>query len=116
MGNLNPNLLTKDSQAVLDDAVDIVNAYGKHLLTPEAALLALIRSRDTAAARVLKYFSEKRGADLDRLERQVKLAVQSRRDVTGELQYVTTGKAAMDLSRTMVIALDEALSVAHALN
>ncbi len=116
MGNLNPNLLTKDSQAVLDDASDIVNAYGKHMMTPEAALLALIRSRDTAAARVLKYFSEKRGADLDRLERQVKLAVQSRRDVNGDLQYVTSGKAAMDLSRTMVIALDEALSVAQALN
>ncbi len=116
MGNLNPNLLTKDSQAVLDDAADIVNAYGKHMMMPEAALLALIRSRDTAAARVLKYFSEKRGADLDRLERQVKLAVQSRRDVNGDLQYVTSGKAAMDLSRTMVIALDEALSVAQALN
>ena len=116
MGNLNPNLLTKDTQAVLDDAADIVNAYGKPLMTPEAALLALIRSRDTAAARVLQYFSEKRGADLDRLERQVKLAVQSRRDVSGELKYVTTGKAAMDLGRTMVIALDEALSVAQALN
>jgi len=116
MGNLNPNLLTKDTQAVLDDAADIVNAYGKPLMTPEAALLALIRSRDTAAARVLQYFSEKRGADLDRLERQVKLAVQSRRDVSGELKYVTTGKAAMDLGRTMLIALDEALSVAQALN
>jgi ATP-dependent Clp protease ATP-binding subunit ClpC len=116
MGNLNPNLLTKDTQAVLDDAADIVSAYGKHMLTPEAALLALIRSRDTAAARVLKYFSEKRGADLDRLERQVKLAVQSRRDVSGELKYLTSGKAAVDLSRTMVIALDEALSVAQALN
>ena len=71
MGNLNPNLLTKDTQAVLDDAADIVNAYGKPLMTPEAALLALIRSRDTAAARVLHYFSEKRGADLDRSDAQV---------------------------------------------
>ena len=80
MGNLNPNLLTKDTQAVLDDAVDVLTAYGKTLLTPEAVLLALIRSRDTAAARVLRYFAERRGADLDRLERQAKLAMQSRRD------------------------------------
>jgi ATP-dependent Clp protease ATP-binding subunit ClpC len=116
MGNLNPNLLTKDSQAVMDDAADIIAAYGKSLLTPEAALLALIRSKGTAAARVLQYFAEKRGADLDRLERQVKLAVQSRRDVSGELQYTPGGRSAVDLSRCMVIALDEALSVAQALN
>ncbi|HVO69327.1 MAG TPA: ATP-dependent Clp protease ATP-binding subunit [Aggregatilineaceae bacterium] len=116
MGNLNPSLLTKDTQAVMDDAVDIIAAYGKSLLTPEAALLALIRSRGTAAARVLQYFAEKRGADLDRLERQVKLAVQSRRDVSGELQYIPGGRSAVDLSRCMVIALDEALSVAQALN
>jgi ATP-dependent Clp protease ATP-binding subunit ClpC len=116
MGNLNPNLLTKDTQAVMDDAVDIVAAYGKSLLTPEAALLALIRSKSTAAARVLQYFAEKRGADLDRLERQVKLAVQSRRDISGELQYIPSGGSAVDLSRSMVIALDEALSVAQALS
>ncbi len=92
MGNLNPNRLTKDTQAVLDDAVDIMTAYGKALMTPEAVLLALIRSKDTAAARVLQYFAEKRGADLDRLERQVKLAVQSRRDISGELKYLARGK------------------------
>ena len=116
MGNLNPNLLTKDTQAALDDAVDIINAYGKPLLTPEAVLLALIRGEGTAAARLLRYFAERRGADLDRLERQVKLAVQSRRDLNGDLKYVASGKRAMDLSRSMVIALDEALSVAQALN
>ncbi len=77
MGNLNPNLLTKDTQAVMDDAADILKAYGKSMLTPEAVLLALIRSKGTAAANVLQYFAERRGADLDRLERQVKLAVQS---------------------------------------
>ena len=116
MGNLNPNLLTKDTQAVLDDAVDVLTAYGKTLLTPEAVLLALIRSRDTAAARVLRYFAERRGADLDRLERQAKLAMQSRRDLSGELDYLAHGKQRIELSRSMVIALDEALSVAQALN
>ena len=116
MGNLNPNLLTKDTQAVLDDAVDIISAYGKTLLTPEAALLALLRSKGTAASRIFSYFAEKRGADLDRLERQIKLAVQSRRDLSGELKFIAAGKRSVDLSRSMVIALDEALSVAQALN
>jgi len=116
MGNLNPNLLTKDSQAAMDDAVDIMTAYGKRLMVPEAGLLALIRSTGTAAARVLQDFAEKRGADLDRLERQAKLAVQSRRDMKGELVYLAAGKHATELSRSMIIALDEALSVAQALN
>ena len=116
MGTLNPNLLTKDTQAVLDDAVDIITAYGKPLLTPEAALLALIRSQNTAAARVLRDFAERRGADLDRLERTVKLAVQSRRDTGGDLTYAGGGGRSAELSRSMVIALDEALSVAQALN
>jgi ATP-dependent Clp protease ATP-binding subunit ClpC len=116
MGNLNPNLLTSDTQAVLDDAADICTTYGKAMMTPEAALYALIRSKDTAAARVLRHFSERRGTDLDRLERTVKLAVQSRRDLDGDLKYVVAGKESIDLSRTMVIALDEALSVAQALN
>ncbi|NDJ78265.1 MAG: ATP-dependent Clp protease ATP-binding subunit [Chloroflexi bacterium] len=115
MGNLNLNLLTPDTQATLDDAVDILTAYGKHMMTPEAVLLALIRSQDTAAARVLDYFAQKRGADLDRLERQVKLAVQSRRDVGGDLRYLGTDRPAIELSRSMLIALDEALSVSQAL-
>ncbi|MBN1202364.1 MAG: ATP-dependent Clp protease ATP-binding subunit, partial [Anaerolineae bacterium] len=116
MGNLNSNLLTQDTQAVMNDAVDIMSAYGKTLMTPEAALLALIRSKDTGASRLLQQFAERRGADLDRLERQVKLAVQSRRDLDGDLSYLASGKKKVDLSRTMVIALDEALSVAQALN
>ncbi len=65
---------------------------------------------------MFSYFAEKRGADLDRLERQVKLAVQSRRDLSGDLKFLASGKKAVDLSRSMVIALDEALSVAQALN
>ena len=116
MGNLNPNLLTRDTQAVMDDAVDIVSAFGKGLMTPEAVLLALIRSKNTAAAQVLQAFAERRGADLDRLERTVRLAVQSRRDANGELTYLGGDKRALELSRGMVIALDEALSVAQALN
>ncbi|MBN2305557.1 MAG: ATP-dependent Clp protease ATP-binding subunit [Anaerolineae bacterium] len=116
MGNLNPNLLTKDTQAVMDDAADIVKAYGKGLLTPEAALLALIRSKGTAASQLLSYFADRRGADLDRLERQARLAVQSRRDLDGDLVYVVGGKESIKLSRAMIVALDEALTVAQSLN
>ena len=36
--------------------------------------------------------------------------------LSGDLKFLSTGKKAVDLSRSMVIALDEALSVAQALN
>ncbi len=115
MSKLNPHLLTSDTQHVLDDAVDIITAFGKPLLTPEAALLALIRSQSTAAAQVLEHFAERRGVDLERLERTVRLAVQSRRDRSGDLFYEGTEGRVAELSSAMIVALDEALSVAQAL-
>ncbi len=116
MGNLNPNLLTKDTQTILDDAVGILDTYGKTLMTPEAVLLALIRRKGTAAARLLAYFAERRGADLNKLEGTVRRAVQSRRDMNGDLKYLASNQRAIELSRSMVIALDEALTVAQSLD
>ncbi|MBX3080737.1 MAG: ATP-dependent Clp protease ATP-binding subunit [Anaerolineae bacterium] len=116
MANLNPNLISKDMTAVLNSAADIVNSYYKKTIYPEAVLMALIRSKDTAARRVLEQFRESRGLDLDRLERSVKIAVETRRDVDGDLTFVTTSGAKMPLSRQMIVALDESLSVAQSLN
>jgi ATP-dependent Clp protease ATP-binding subunit ClpC len=116
MANLNPNLISKDTTAVLNSAADIVNSYYKKTIYPEAVLLALIRSKDTAGRRVLEQFRESRGLDLDRLERSVKIAVETRRDVDGDLTFVTASGAKMPLSRQMIVALDEGLSVAQSLN
>src|SRR5579859_2246651 len=116
MGTLNPNLISKDTTAVLNDAVNIIKSYNKRVIYPEAVLLALIRSKDTAARRILENFREKRGLDLDRLERSVKMAVESRRDVDGDLQFVTSNNEKIPLSRQMIVALDEALSIAQAGN
>ena len=116
MANLNPNLISKDMTAVLNSAADIVNSYYKKTIYPEAVLLALIRSKETAARRVLEQFRESRGLDLDRLERSVKIAVETRRDVDGDLTFVTAAGAKMPLSRQMIVALDESLSVAQSLN
>jgi len=115
VSKLNPHLLTPDTQRVMDDAVDIITAFGKPLLTPEAALLALIRSQNTAAAQVLAHFAERRAVDLERLERTVRLAVQSRRDRSGDLFYEGADGRLAELSAAMIVALDEALSVAQAL-
>src|SRR5260370_11981912 len=114
MGTLNPNLISKDTTAVLNDAVNIIKSYNKRVIYPEAVLLALIRSKDTAARRILENFREQRGLDLDRFERSVKMAVETRRDVDGDLLFVASNNEKIPLSRQMIVALDEALSIAHA--
>jgi ATP-dependent Clp protease ATP-binding subunit ClpC len=116
MATLNPNLISKDMTAVMNTAVDIVKSYNKRVIYPEAVLLAIVRSKDTAARHLLDTLQEHRGLDLDRLERSVKMAVETRRDVDGDLQFVATNGEKISLSRQMIIGLDEALSVAQAHN
>jgi ATP-dependent Clp protease ATP-binding subunit ClpC len=116
MANLNPNLISKDTGATLNSAAEIIKSYNKKAIYPEAVLLAMVRSKETAARRTLEQFRQQRGLDLDRLERSVKIAVETRRDVDGDLQFVTSSGEKMPLSRQMIVAMDEALSVAQAVN
>ncbi|MBZ0288236.1 MAG: hypothetical protein K8I30_11530, partial [Anaerolineae bacterium] len=80
MGTLNPDLLSKDLDAVMNDAVALKDQYRKPTLMPEMMLLALLRRPDTAAARLLDIFKNSRGVDMPRLDRQVHLAVEGRGD------------------------------------
>jgi ATP-dependent Clp protease ATP-binding subunit ClpC len=116
MATLNPNLISADMTAALNSAVDIVKSYNKRVIYPEAVLLALVRGKDTAARRILNYYKEQRGLDVDRLERSVRMAVETRRDVDGDLQFLTANGEKWPLSRQMIIGLDEALSIAQAGN
>lgn len=116
MATLNPKLLSDDMTSVLNSAVDIIKTYSRGTLYPEAVLLALIRSKDTAARRTLEYFKTQRGLDLNRLESSVRLAAEQRRDVDGDLIFTAASGAKVSLSRQMIVALDEALSVAQASN
>jgi ATP-dependent Clp protease ATP-binding subunit ClpC len=116
MATLNPNLLSKDMTTVLNSAVEIMKSYNRKTLYPEAVLLALIRSKDTAARQVLDYFKSQRGLDLDRLERSVRMAVEQRRDLDGDLFFTAANGEKISLGKQMIIALDEALSIGQAGN
>jgi len=116
MPSLNPNLLSDDLTAVMTDAVEIMNRNRKSNLFPEIVLLAMLQRGDHPAQRVLMQFQEKRGTDLDRLERQVRLAVETRRDSNGDLALLTGNGREAQLSRQMVVALDEGLSVANSVD
>ncbi len=114
MGTLNPDLLSKDMDAVLNDAVELREQYRQTSIQPELVLLALVRRPETAAARLLNVFKNQRGVDLEKLERQVIGAVESRRDQSGNLDFIARGNNKVPLSRQTIILLDDALSAANA--
>ncbi|MCY4248387.1 MAG: ATP-dependent Clp protease ATP-binding subunit [Chloroflexi bacterium] len=116
MSTLNPDLITKDLDAVLNDAVPLLAEYRKSSIMPEMVLLALLRRRDTAAWRMLKEFESERGVDLERLERQVRVAIQSRRDPDGSLDFIAIGNRKVSLSRQSIILLDDGLTIANTMN
>jgi len=114
--SLNPNLLSPDLTAVMNDAVELMNRYRRTNIIPEMALLAMLHRKDHAAYRLLQQFAEKRGTDLQRLERQTRLATETRKDTNGDLELLTGKGRAAQLSRQMIVALDEGLSVAQSVD
>ncbi len=116
MSTLNPDLITKDMDAVLNDAVPLLAEYRKSSIMPEMVLLALLRRKDTAAWRMLNDFESERGVDLERLERQVRVAIQSRRDPDGSLDFIAIGNRKVSLSRQSIILLDDGLTIANSMN
>lgn len=113
MGTLNPDLISKDVDAVINDAVILKDQYRKSTLTPEVLLLALLRRPDTAAARLLDVFKTGRAVDLKKLDRQVHLAVEGRGDQNGNLDFTAKGNRQVPLSRQTIILIDDALSLAN---
>src|SRR5436189_247211 len=107
MGTLNPDLLSKDLDAVMNDAVALKDEYRKPTLQPELILLALLRHPDTAAARLLDIFKNSRAVDMPKLDRQVHLAVEGRGAKTGNLRAVYFREG---LLRDMINILSQAVS------
>ncbi len=113
MGTLNPDLLSKDLDAVMNDAVALKDEYRKPVLMPELILLALLRQPDTAAARLLEIFKNSRGVDMEKLDRQVHLAIEGRGDQNGNLDFTAKGNRGVPLSKQTIILIDDALSLAN---
>lgn len=113
MGTLNPDLLSKDAVVALNSATNFKKQFRKDTIMPELLLLALLRQENTAARRLLEVFKTNRGVDLERLDKQVELAIESRRDQSGNLDFVAQGNQTVSLSRQTIILIDDALSLAN---
>lgn len=114
MGSLNPNLLSDELSKILIEAVDVAKRYLQRNIYPEVVLYIMLQHEETAAHRLLDRFSEQRGTDLDRLERQVRVAMENRQDKDGDLDLLQPDGSKFPISRQMIIALDEGLSIAQA--
>lgn len=110
---LNPNLLADDTTNLLNDAVALMDRYRKKNLFPELVLMALIDAKDTPGFKLLQRYAATNNTDLTRLARQTRLAVESRRDLAGDLAFITRDNKQIQLSRQMIIAIDEALTMAE---
>jgi len=113
---LNPNLLAPDTTALLNDAAALMTRYRKSNIFPEIALLALFEAKDTPGHSLLQRFAASNNIDLARLARQTRLAVESRRDLPGDLAFITRDNKSAQLSRQMIIAIDDALTYAEQAN
>lgn len=113
MGTLNPDLLSKDVVGALNSAAQFKKQFRKDTIMPELLLLALLRQQNTAAQRLFEVFKTNRGVDLERLDKQIELAIESRRDQSGNLDFVVQGNQTVSLSRQTIILIDDALSLAN---
>ncbi len=78
MATLNPDLLDATTHTALNRAADLMRQYGKPLLMPEIALLALLRMPESTAYRALARLAESRGFGLKDLESEVDAQIKSR--------------------------------------
>jgi ATP-dependent Clp protease ATP-binding subunit ClpC len=114
MATLNKDLLDTTARHALNRASDLMRQMGKPLLMPETALLALLRMPDSTAYRLLSRLAESRGFKLSDLERDIETQARTREGRSAKFDYVTDQNVTAPLSDEMLIALDEARSIALA--
>ena len=115
-GTLSPRIPNSALRTALIDAAMLTRRTGRRLLTAETLLLTLIRDGDGPVRRILDGFAEERGFELDALERQIEQLTRSHpgRDANMDLEDDHGGRTR--LSDELVIVLDEALTIAHAMD
>lgn len=116
MPTLNPNLLSEETALVLNDAVQLMRQYRQTNIFPEIVLMAMLENVACTAHQILHNFQDTRGVSLQDLARQTRLAVETRKDPNGDLELLTGEGRVAQLSRQMIIALDEALSIAQSVD
>jgi ATP-dependent Clp protease ATP-binding subunit ClpC len=115
-GTLNLRIPSPDLVTALADAALLARRVGQRLLTPEVLLLTLIRDQKGSVHRILDGFAQERGFDLADLECEVERLTRSHAGCDALMDFVDDQGNKTPLSDEMVIVLDEALTIAHAMD
>jgi ATP-dependent Clp protease ATP-binding subunit ClpC len=100
----------------LTEAALQIRRSGQRLLTPEALLLTLIRDSQGTVHRILADFGQERGFNLADLEREVERLTRLHAGRDAQMDLVDDHGGKTPLSDEMIAVLDEALTIAHALD
>ncbi|MGQ9904451.1 MAG: Clp protease N-terminal domain-containing protein, partial [Anaerolineae bacterium] len=114
MTTLNPDLLDSNTRAAMNRASELMRQHGKPVLMPELALLALLRMPQSTAYRAVAHLAESRGFTVAELDKEVEAQVRARTGRAANFNYLTDQNSTVQVSDEMVIALDEARSIALA--
>ena len=114
MGTLNPNLLSKHTSLILNEAAKIMPTLGKRLLMPEIVLLSLIRTPDTSARRILDKVAQERGFKLSDLDQAAVAQLNAREGRPADFVFVLDNGGKVELSDELLQTIDEALTIAQA--
>jgi ATP-dependent Clp protease ATP-binding subunit ClpC len=114
MSTLNPDLLDVTTRAALNRASDLMRQLGKPVLMPEVALLALLRMPESIAYRAMTRLAASRGFKLSALDAECETQARTRIGRNASMTFNSDQNATVGLSDEMVVALDEARSIALA--
>ncbi len=116
MGTLSPKIPSEELTRLLNVAAGLMKEYRKPVLTPELLLLALVRTKDNTAYRILDHLAESRGFKLARLESEVEEQARLRIGRNVNFDFVADDGTRVPLSDEMLTVLDEGKSIAEAMD
>ncbi len=114
MGTLNPTLLSPELDQAMNAAAVRMRALNRTVLTPASLLLTFARDAGSAAHRLLTGLAVERSFRMDELAASAEALARSGNGQDADFTFTDAKGAAVPLSTDMLIALDEARSIAEA--
>ncbi len=116
MGTLNPDIPAPDLTQALDAAGRSLPVYGRRILTPEALLLTLTRSKESPAYQLLDRLARERGFKLSDIEQQAEGLVKAREGRSADFDFAAADGRRIPLSDEMLVVLDEGRAIAQSMD
>ncbi len=114
MGTLNPNIPSAELTTALNASAKRMLVFGRPFITPAMLLLTFCRDDGSAAHRMLVQWATERSFRLDELAASAEALAKFSPDADAQFNFLDESNHPVPLSTEMIIALDEARSIAQA--